>query len=212
MSLDYTEGKKQVKFKYYLRGCGFGILFTALVLTISFHTRGGVMTDEKAMLRASELGMVMPDSTEGLSDTQEDTQAAKPVVKEDTQNQKPESSEKNSQDSENNKEKDKKKDKSTEDEKSKDSQKSSEKDSEDNKDKKKDKAEVETVTITIRRGEVCRELAEDLYGKGLVDDAEKFRKYMQDSGYDSNICVGTFQLKKGMTYAQIAKALVTKPE
>lgn len=202
-----------MKFKYYLRGCGFGILFTALVLTISFYARGGVMTDEKAMLRASELGMVMPDGTESVSDTQEDTQDAKPVANLDDTKPGSENPEKTTET-----EKDEKKDKSTENDKNKDTQKSSEKDSEDKKDKDKEQDnknsndENDIVTVTVRRGEVCRELAEDLYEKGLVDDAEKFRKYMQDSGYDSKICVGTFRLNRGMTYAQIARALVTKPE
>lgn len=207
-----------MKFKYYLRGCGVGILFTALVLTISFHTRGGVMTDEKAMQRASELGMVMPDGTEGLSETQEDTQNAKPVVNmEDSQtsrenlkseqgSEKPDTQKEN-KDKDKNKDTDKDKnkddkDKSSQDDKSKDSEKSSQDGSGDNGD--------ETVTVTIKRGEVCREIAEDLYSKGLVDDAEGFRKYMKDQGYDNQICVGTFELKKGMTYAQIAKVLTMK--
>ena len=178
-----------MKFKYYLRGCGVGILFTALVLTISFHTRGGVMTDEKAMQRASELGMVMPDGTEGISGTQEDTQDAKPVANmEDTQTSREnlktgQSSEKPDTQKEN-------------------------KDKDKNKDTDKDKNKDDTVTI--KRGEVCREIAEDLYSKGLVDDAEGFRKYMRDQGYDNQICVGTFELKKGMTYAQIAKVLTMK--
>ncbi len=208
-----------MKFKYYLRGCGAGILFTALVLTISFHTRGGVMTDEKAMQRASELGMVMPDGTEGLSDTQEDTQNAKPVVNmkdtqksredpktgqssEKTETQKENTDKDKNKDTDKDKNKDKNKDdkdKSSEDDKPESSEKSSE-----------DGSGDETVSITIRRGEVCREIAEDLYSKGLVDDAEGFRKYMRDQGYDNQICVGTFELKKGMTYAQIAKVLTMK--
>lgn len=202
-----------MKFKYYLRGCGFGILFTALVLTVSFYARGGVMTDEKAMLRASELGMVMPDGTESVSDTQEDTQDAKPVANMDDTKQISKNSEKTTET-----EKNEIKDKSTEDDKNKDTQKSSEKDSEDKKDKDKEQDkknsndENEIVIVTVRRGEVCRELAKELFEKGLVDDAEKFRKYMQDSGYDNKICVGTFKLNRGMTYAQIARTLVTKPE
>ncbi len=206
-----------MKFKYYLRGCGVGILFTALVLTISFHTRGGVMTDEMAMQRASELGMVMPDSTENIADTQENTENAEPVVKmENTQKSSQNSEKATEQDgnktkektTKNNKDKDKNKNKEG------DTEKSSEKDNSKTKDKdtEKNNDENEVIEVTVRRGEVCRELAEDLYEKGLVDDAEKFRKYMRDSGYDSNICIGTFKLNKGMTYAQIANVLVTKPE
>lgn len=192
-----------MKFKYYLRGCGFGILFTAIVLTVSFHTRGGVMTDEKAMERASELGMVMPDGTEDISDTQEDTQAAKPVVNPLTQNTQ-KSTDSQAEDTQS---KEQEKDKNKDKDKSKDKKPGSDDDNDDKKDE-----DDKTVTVTVKSGEVCRELAEDLYDKGLVDDAEAFRKYMKDRGYDSKFRVGTFELKKGMTYAQIAKVLTTKPE
>ncbi len=44
------------KKKYYMRGLGFGILITAIILTI-VH-RNDAMTDEKAIKRAEELGYV----------------------------------------------------------------------------------------------------------------------------------------------------------
>jgi hypothetical protein len=59
-----------VKFKYYLRGCGLGIILTVLVMAVSIQTRGGIITDEKAIVRAKELGMIMPEeSLEGESDS-----------------------------------------------------------------------------------------------------------------------------------------------
>ena len=38
-----------VRFKYYLRGCGLGILVASLVFIVSLHAHGGAMSDEKAM-------------------------------------------------------------------------------------------------------------------------------------------------------------------
>lgn len=66
------------------------------------------------------------------------------------------------------------------------------------------------VSITIKGGEVCREIAQDLQEKGLVKDAEDFRKYMQDHNYARYIRVGTFTLEKGMNYSEIAKVLTKK--
>ena len=43
----------------------------------------------------------------------------------------------------------------------------------------KEETKKEKVSITIKGGEVCREIAQDLQEKGLVRDAEDFRKYMQ---------------------------------
>jgi hypothetical protein len=50
-----------LKFKYYLRGIGLGILVATLVLTVSVRIRGGIMTDDRAIERAKELGMVIPE-------------------------------------------------------------------------------------------------------------------------------------------------------
>jgi cell division protein YceG involved in septum cleavage len=60
----------------------------------------------------------------------------------------------------------------------------------------------------VQKGEVCREVADKLYSKGLVSDADEFRKYMQKKGYDNRICIGSFTIKQGMTYEEIAKILV----
>ena len=49
-----------MKFKYYLRGCGIGILCTAIILMISFRSDEGQMTDSQVMERTSELGMIAP--------------------------------------------------------------------------------------------------------------------------------------------------------
>ena len=57
---------------------------------------------------------------------------------------------------------------------------------------------------------MCREIAQDLQEKGLVKDAEDFRRYMQDHNYARYIRVGTFTLEKGMNYSEIAKVLTKK--
>ena len=197
-----------VRFKYYLRGCGLGILVASLVFIVSLHAHGGAMSDEKAMQRASELGMIMPDDTQtqeaetqttelpvketNLPDTQRTTQAVtQKVPQNDTQKQteRDTSSEQN------------------------DTPKESEKKAEEKKktqDSQKKETKKEKVSITIKGGEVCREIAQDLQEKGLVRDAEDFRKYMQDHNYARYIRVGTFTLEKGMNYSEIAKVLTKK--
>ena len=191
-----------VRFKYYLRGCGLGILVASLVFIVSLHAHGGAMSDEKAMQRASELGMIMPDDTQtqeaetqttelpvketNLPDTQRTTQAVtQKVPQNDTQKQteRDTSSEQN------------------------DTSKESEKKAQET---EKEETKKEKVSITIKGGEVCREIAQDLQEKGLVKDAEDFRKYMQDHNYARYIRVGTFTLEKGMNYSEIAKVLTKK--
>ena len=198
-----------VRFKYYLRGCGLGILVASLVFIVSLHAHGGAMSDEKAMQRASELGMIMPDDTQtqeaetqttelpvketNLPDTQRTTQAVtQKVPQNDTQKQteRDTSSEQNDTPKESEKKAEEKKKKAQETE--------------------KEETKKEKVSITIKGGEVCREIAQDLQEKGLVKDAEDFRKYMQDHNYARYIRVGTFTLEKGMNYSEIAKVLTKK--
>ncbi len=211
-----------VKFKYYLRGCGLGILVASVVFMVSLHTHGGAMSDEKAMQRASELGMIMPDDTEtqkegtqtteipvketNIPDTQRTTQAVtQKIPQKDTDTQK-----QTEKDTSADTQKQTEKDTSAE---QKSTQKESEQKSEEKKktqDSEKKEEKEEKVSITIKGGEVCREIAQDLQAKGMIKDSEDFRKYMQDHNYARYIRVGTFTLKKGMNYSEIAKVLTKK--
>lgn len=198
-----------MKFKYYLRGCGIGILFTAIILMISFRSDKNQMTDSQVMERASELGMITPEAT--VPET-EDTQLAEPTNTEpiamNTENDKNKDTE-SVQDTES---------KDTEElevvpdfdteEKNTDSKKDASKKDDKSSDSKKTQKE-EKIVLEIKRGDVCRTISENLAAIGMVEDAEKFRKYMQKNGYDHQINVGSFELKKGMSYEEIAKTITS---
>lgn len=196
-----------MKFKYYLRGCGLGILVASVVLMVSFHSQNKTMDDTAVMERASELGMIMPEteivSTEADSQLPESGTQSTDTDFSSNKNQK-----QNTKDSQN------KTDGSSQKEE-KDTQMASDDKTEsgNNKDteskKKEDKKEEsEEITVEIKKGEVCRQLAEELEQIGLVEDAETFRKYMQQIGYDDRIKVGTYTLKRGMTEKEIADTFV----
>ena len=179
-----------VRFKYYLRGCGLGILVASLVFIVSLHAHGGAMSDEKAMQRASELGMIMPDDTQtqeaetqttelpvketNLPDTQRTTQAVtQKVPQNDTQKQteRDTSSEQNDTSKESEKKAEEKK-------KTQDSQKKEE-EKEKAQETEKEETKKEKVSITIKGGEVCREIAQDLQDKIDSLNYEK-KQYSQD--------------------------------
>lgn len=196
-----------MKFKYYLRGCGLGILVASIVLMVSFHSQNKTMDDTAVMERASELGMIMPEteivSTEADSQLPESGTQSTDTDFSSNKNQK-----QNTKDSQN------KTDGSSQKEK-KDTQKASDDktgsgNNKDTESKKKEdkKEESEEITVEIKKGEVCRQLAEELEQIGLVEDAETFRKYMQQLGYDDRIKVGTYTLKRGMTEKEIADTFV----
>lgn len=196
-----------MKFKYYLRGCGLGILVASIVLMVSFHSQNKTMDDTAVMERASELGMIMPEteivSTEADSQLPESGTQSTDTDFSSNKNQK-----QNTKDSQN------KTDGSSQKEE-KDTQMASDDktgpgNNKDTESKKKEdkKEESEEITVEIKKGEVCRQLAEELEQIGLVEDAETFRKYMQQIGYDDRIKVGTYTLKRGMTEKEIADTFV----
>lgn len=196
-----------MKFKYYLRGCGLGILVASIVLMVSFHSQNKTMDDTAVMERASELGMIMPEteivSTEADSQLPESGTQSTDTDFSSNKNQK-----QNTKDSQN------KTDGSSQKEE-KDTQMASDDktgsgNNKDTESKKKEdkKKESEEITVEIKKGEVCRQLAEELEQIGLIEDAETFRKYMQQIGYDDRIKVGTYTLKRGMTEKEIADTFV----
>lgn len=196
-----------MKFKYYLRGCGLGILVASIVLMVSFHSQNKTMDDTAVMERASELGMIMPEteivSTEADSQLPESGTQSTDTDFSSNKNQK-----QNTKDGQN------KTDGSSQKEE-KDTQMASDDktgsgNNKDTESKKKEdkKEESEEITVEIKKGEVCRQLAEELEQIGLVEDAETFRKYMQQLGYDDRIKVGTYTLKRGMTEKEIADTFV----
>ncbi len=196
-----------MKFKYYLRGCGLGILVASIVLMVSFHSQNKTMDDTAVMERASELGMIMPEteivSTEADSQLPESGTQSTDTDFSSNKNQK-----QNTKDSQN------KTDGSSQKEE-KDTQMASDDktgsgNNKDTESKKKEdkKEESEEITVEIKKGEVCRQLAEELEQIGLIEDAETFRKYMQQIGYDDRIKVGTYTLKRGMTEKEIADTFV----
>ena len=196
-----------MKFKYYLRGCGLGILVASIVLMVSFHSQNKTMDDTAVMERASELGMIMPEteivSTEADSQLPESGTQSTDTDFSSNKNQK-----QNTKDSQN------KTDGSSQKEE-KDTQMASDDktgsgNNKDTESKKKEdkKEESEEITVEIKKGEVCRQLAEELEQIGLVEDAETFRKYMQQIGSDDRIKVGTYTLKRGMTEKEIADTFV----
>ena len=46
-----------MRFKYYLRGAGIGVILTTLIFTIAFAVYKPTLSDEEIMKKAEELGM-----------------------------------------------------------------------------------------------------------------------------------------------------------
>ena len=65
-----------MRFKYYLRGAGIGVILTNLIFTIAFAVYKPTLSDDEIMKKAEALGMEMPADDSDSAD-KKDTKTAK---------------------------------------------------------------------------------------------------------------------------------------
>lgn len=63
------------------------------------------------------------------------------------------------------------------------------------------------VEIVIASGDVSRMVSAKVFEAGLVDDADEFNSYLGSHDYDNMLQPGTYKIKKGSSFQQIAKIL-----
>ena len=227
-----------MKFKYFLRGLGVGVLFCTFIVFAAYQTSPNkLLTDEEVKARAKELGMVEAETeldkvlqgdknkkdneTTENSETTEDGQSTEDgAVTED--NQSTENSEEDSASAAGNTTESPK---STEEGSVTKQPKTTEvnntteqpkKTTEDNitteqpKEAAGDGEEVTTATITVKRGMQSSTVAKELEAKGIIKSASDFDNYLNKKGYSTKICVGTYSVKSSDSYETLAKILMKK--
>lgn len=229
-----------MRIKYYLRGIGCGIIFSVIIMSVAMGSKGkNEVSDAEIIQRAKQLGMVEADSTEKKENKVEpETETQTPsdmktetteIIEDHTQDSTKKSPVKDQVST--NKDKNQNGDEEQEkgsvnslvgqkdtvssadqtEKQDKTQNNTAQKDTEKKTDTKKDEtATTEYVSFTVKRGQVCRQIAENLQKQGIVDDADAFREYMAGKGLASNIRCGTFNLPKGATYEKIADYLTKK--
>jgi hypothetical protein len=184
-----------MKRKYYLRGIGVGILFTAIVLMVAYVANGrGQMSDEEIMEQAAKLGMVPAESVLDSLD--------RPSEKSSSQENTSEASESESTQSE-----------TTDSEASSDatteaasttaastSEASTAASSEENSD-------VRIVTFTVVSGMNSWNVATILQDQGVIESASDFDAYLEEYGYSARIVTGEYSVAVGTDYEAIAKLI-----
>lgn len=182
-----------MRFKYYIRGFGLGMILTTIVLMVAFHIHGG-MTEEQIKKEAQKLGMV--DASE------KDVNEEKTSQNESLNSGKQEESEQLSQNNPDDEPLDTNHPEESQ-------QPSSEKDtSNPSPITPEPPSEPVYVVIVIENGDSCKVLAQKLYEKNLISDIDDFRAFMQKKDYDNNLHTGTYRIPEGATYEDIAKILI----
>ena len=203
-----------MKLKYYLRGLGFGIFFTALICGTGHSTAKEPMTDSEIIQRAKELGMVEGTLADGKTETSEMTEAQElekvietvletetvEIVEEENKTQeKTETEAVAIEESKNLKE-------STDIKESKETKEST---SVKESSEKKADTSVATVTFTIPSGCGSYEVAKLLEENGLIKNAVEYDTFLCANDYDRKISSGTYQIPVGADGETIAK-IITK--
>lgn len=213
--------------KYYVRGIGVGILFSAVVMSVAFHgsSKNG-LSDEQIIARAKELGMVESSTVNSLDDllatptpteipqensTEESDEAEEvPVTddKKDDVNEAPENSDDSKTDDKNGT------DAITEDNSAQTGETGTENTSEDNGTSKNDSDTPEENTedtakeIVITEGMSSEKVTRILKENGIIEDAGAFNQYLIINNYSRKIRVGTYHIKPYTTYKDITDMII----
>ena len=173
-----------MKLKYYLRGLGIGILVTAAILTIVYHTKGS-MSDSQIKKRAEQLGMVMASTEEDTlfaQTTQADTTIEETgtisveettTVVETTEAVTEASTEKPTE--------------------------------------APTEPAVAEAVLTISPGMYSESVSAELVRLGIITNQKEFNSYLVNNGYAECIQTGDFKIKADMSYDEIAR-IITKSQ
>lgn len=101
------------------------------------------------------------------------------------------------------------KEKETQEKKDKDDEKK--KKEEEAKKKEKEKDKPKKVTFTTKPGVVTEDVADILYKKKVIDDKQKFQKYLEDNDHSPYIQIGTFEVTTDMSFKELADVVTTYP-
>ncbi len=199
-----------MKFKYFLRGLGTGIIFTTIICLVAFQGADNkTITDKEVIEKAKTLGMVekeesvkdmlaqKKDTSSEVSETPKETSTTEAV------------SEENPTREETTEEKLEKKDtkKTSTEKKTTEEKTTEEKTTEKKTTEQSANQKGEMVTITIKGGSTSFPICQELQKLGMIQDATDFDNYLIKNGYANRISVGTHTLTIGMSYKEIAVAI-----
>ena len=192
-----------MKLKYYLRGLGIGILVTAAILMIVYHTKG-TLSDAQIKEKAAELGMVMASSEpDMLFTTSEDEENTTEEIDETTteENTTEETTAEETTTAE--KETQPETESSTEPVTTEPETKPAETDPV----ATESQNEVISATLTIRGGMYSESVSAELVRLGIIDNQAEFNSFLEKNGYAERIQTGDFNVSSDMTYEQIARII-----
>lgn len=192
-----------MKFKYYIRGFGTGVLFATVLLMITLAVKDNMPSDKRKQTNSSgnlviddvtkQNGTMEPDSTTEQNHTTEPDSIEEPdsttepdstAEQNSTTSQQGESSQENA------------------------STQATTDSSEQAVPTTEPSSGSEIIfTLSITPGMTSNEAADILASYGIVESGYDFNMYLYKNGYESRLRVGNYQIKAGMSYKEIAEII-----
>lgn len=210
----------KLKLRYFIRGLGIGIVFTAIVMSLSLQAsrsriiRENSLTKEEIMEKAMGYGMIM-DSSEDTNSVDETSQEEQTQNEADTQKE-----DKNLEETQDNKESQDVEETKNDDVQDGDNEEDKDKNDKDSDDKNLDKEEesdkddsvisIDYISIKITSGMTATSVGTLLKEKNIIEDANEFKTYMSEQGYSSKIQTGEYLIPVNATYKKIADIITEK--
>ncbi len=170
-----------MRLKYQLRGLGIGLIITTIILTISHNVRE-IEANSKSNIQPQEsTGSILAfdkDAESSKADHENNTDAGSQSESETQTESQPQTEPQQSQTA--------------------------------TQEERPAETTAQTgsvVTVNIKDVYYARQAADILYDAGLITDKADFVNYLDKAGYAERICEGTYQIKQGDSYENIAKTI-----
>lgn len=197
-----------MKKKYFVRGLGVGIIFGALIMLVAYMTSGKKsISDEEVIARAKKLGMVKESEyvLTGSTDSDATNKSLDELVQESAEISATATQETTEATTEATTEQE-----TTQATTEAATEKATTEATTEKATTEKPKKEDTKVTITVSGGMSSETISGLLEDADLIDSASKFNRFLVEKGYDMKLETGSFEIKAGMSYEEIAKILTTK--
>lgn len=186
-----------MKFKYYLRGLGIGVLVTAVLMSIgngvSSQNKKSGLTDAQVIERAKTLGMKTQDEYDKVEQDLKDSEKSITDLEDRLKNNQaaPESEDGSQKEASDDKE-----------------EADKEKEPENSTAGKEQGVEIRTdIEFNITQGMDSEQVAQALEKKGIIVSASDFNSYLVESGYANSIQIGSYKANEGESYDSIIKKI-----
>lgn len=218
----------KLKLKYFIRGLGIGIVFTAIVMSLSLQAsrsriiRENALTKEEIMEKAMGYGMIL-DSSDDTTSVEQNEGESNDVVNQENDDKdndvslekdKVQSNVDSSEDTESSEAESDEKDKDIKDEDINDEDIKDEVTKDEVTDESSDKDDslvtIDYIPIKITSGMTATSVGNLLKEKGVIEDPDEFRIYMSEQGYSSKIRTGEYLIPVEATYKKIADIITRK--